>query len=118
MSEQAIPANTVIVAETQTAGRGQMLTKWHDEPGMNLLFTLLVQPKRLSPEQFFQLNAAVSLAVVNTLKAIKGIQVKWPNDIVVNGHKLVGLLIETTIQGSKISNVLIGLGRQKAAKYL
>lgn len=110
MAENAIPANTVIVAETQTAGRGQMLTKWHDEPGKNLIFTLVFKPRQLKVPEFFRINAAVSLALIDTLQGIEGLAVKWPNDIMVHQKKLAGILIETVVKGDKIDQVYAGIG--------
>ncbi len=110
LAENAIPVNTVIVAETQTAGRGQMLTKWHDEPGKNLIFTLVFKPKGIKANDYFKINAAVSLALVNALHGIEGIAVKWPNDIVVKENKLAGILIETIIKGQAIGQVILGVG--------
>jgi BirA family biotin operon repressor/biotin-[acetyl-CoA-carboxylase] ligase len=110
LAEGAIPVNTVIVAETQTAGRGQLLTKWHDEPGKNLIFTLVFKPKQTMAHQYFRINAAVSLALMDALHGIEGLAVKWPNDIIVNEKKLAGILIETLVKGDKIDQVNAGIG--------
>jgi BirA family biotin operon repressor/biotin-[acetyl-CoA-carboxylase] ligase len=108
-AQRALPVNTVIVAETQTKGRGQLLTKWHDEPGKNLLFTLFFEPKRLAASHFFCINSALSLALIDAL-GMANARVKWPNDIVVNGRKIAGILVETIMKGEAITHVFAGIG--------
>ena len=102
--------NTVIVAETQTAGRGQLRTLWHDEPGKNLLATILIEPKNLKVVDFFALNEAVTLALVQVLERYISVKIKWPNDIICGTQKLAGVLIETAISGDKIKLAYLGIG--------
>ncbi len=108
--KRLLSANAVIVAETQQQGRGQQLTKWHDEPGKNLLFTLVVEPKKLPVIDFFKLNMVVSLALHKVLSEKLPVSVKWPNDIVCESKKLAGILIETVVSGVYIKSAFIGVG--------
>ena len=110
LSESTLLPNTAIVAGTQTAGRGQLQTLWHDAPGKNLLLTLVISPKQLGVANFFTLNEAVSLALMDALKPVVPASIKWPNDILVDTKKLAGVLIETVIKGKFIQTAIIGIG--------
>jgi BirA family biotin operon repressor/biotin-[acetyl-CoA-carboxylase] ligase len=112
VANRVITTNAVIVAETQTNGRGQMQTIWHDAPGENLLFTLVFKPKYLKATHFFKLNEAVSTALIEAISetGIKKAQIKWPNDILIDKRKVAGTLIETSIKGEFISRAYIGIG--------
>jgi len=97
-NSKPVNEGTVIMAESQTAGRGQQQNRWHSEPFKNLTFSLLLQPKFLSLQQQFELTRAVSLGVITALQQATGanIQVKWPNDIYYGDKKLGGILIENS----------------------
>lgn len=111
-NSKPVNEGTVIMAESQTAGRGQQQNRWHSEPFKNLTFSLLLQPKFLSLQQQFELTRAVSLGVITALQQATGanIQVKWPNDIYYGDKKLGGILIENIVQGSQIKHSVIGIG--------
>ena len=103
---------TVIMAENQTAGRGQQQNSWHAEPGKNLTFSLLLKPSFLPVTQQFDLVRAVSLGVFDALHPLlgDGLKIKWPNDIYYGDRKLGGMLIENMIQGGQIKNAIVGIG--------
>ncbi|WP_295800927.1 biotin--[acetyl-CoA-carboxylase] ligase [Mucilaginibacter sp.] len=103
---------TVIMAENQTAGRGQQQNGWHAEPGKNLTFSLLLKPSFLPVTQQFDLVRAVSLGVFDALHPLlgDGLKIKWPNDIYYGNRKLGGMLIENMIQGGQIKNAIVGIG--------
>ncbi|WP_448701772.1 biotin--[acetyl-CoA-carboxylase] ligase [Mucilaginibacter sp. AW1-3] len=103
---------TVIMAESQYAGRGQQQNKWHTEPGKNLTFSILLKPTFLAVNQQFNLNLAISVGIINALTPVlgTGVKIKWPNDIYYNDKKLGGVLIENIIQGPQIKNSIIGIG--------
>ncbi len=107
-----VPEGTVIMAESQYAGRGQQQNRWNSEPGKNLTFSLLLQPVFLSPLNQFYLTQVISLGVAETLNIIAGggISIKWPNDIYYNDKKLGGILIENILQGSQIKYAVVGIG--------
>lgn len=110
LSEGTLLPNTVIVAGTQTAGRGQLQTLWHDAPGKNLLLSLVIAPKQLAVANFFTLNEAVSLALMDVLQPIVATKIKWPNDVLIDTKKLAGVLIETVVKGKIIQSAIIGIG--------
>ena len=111
-NSKPLPEGTVIMAESQFAGRGQQQNKWHSEPGKNLTFSLLLNPTFLDISSQFDLNRAISLGVADALEPILGseLKIKWPNDIYYGDKKLGGILIENLIQGTQIKNAIIGIG--------
>lgn len=111
-NSKPLPEGTVIMAESQYAGRGQQQNKWHSEPGKNLTFSILLNPSFLPITDQFDLNRIVSLGVFDALEPYLGdkLKIKWPNDIYYDNRKLGGILIETHVQGSQIKNAIIGIG--------
>ncbi len=107
-----LPEGTVIMAEHQTAGKGQQQNVWHSEAGKNLLFSLVLYPLFLSPKNAFNLVAAIGLGVIKPLQQILGnqIRLKWPNDIYYGQKKLGGMLIENSIAGLSIKSAVVGVG--------
>ena len=111
-NSKPLPEGTVIMAESQYAGRGQQQNRWHSDPGKNLTFSLLLNPAFLSIADQFDLTRAVSNAVYDALKPLLGnaLKIKWPNDIYYGDKKLGGMLIENLLQGSQIKQSVIGIG--------
>ena len=103
---------TIIVAENQTQGRGQMEGYWDSKPYKNLTFSLFTTFRKLEVKHQAYLNFAVCLAIYDTLKSlcIPDLFVKWPNDIMADSKKVCGVLIETTFKKNKIKNTIIGIG--------
>lgn len=103
---------TVILAEYQTAGRGQKGNVWTSEKGANLTFSILLKPGFLTVNHQFQLNKAVSLGITDVLSSILGnsVKIKWPNDIYFNDKKIGGILIENTIKGNFLKESIVGIG--------
>ena len=102
----------IIVTNHQDAGRGQRGNVWVSSKNENLTFSLVLKPDFISPPDNFALNMLVSVAIINVLKGFNksSFRIKWPNDIMHNGNKLGGILIENSIQGAKIENSIIGIG--------
>lgn len=110
-NSRPVADGTVILAETQTAGRGQMTGSWLSESGKNLTFSIIVHPSFVLPEQQFLLNKVVALSVFDLLSGIvDGLYIKWPNDIICSEGKLSGILIENILQGAAIKSSVIGIG--------
>ncbi|MDB5029415.1 MAG: biotin--acetyl-CoA-carboxylase ligase [Mucilaginibacter sp.] len=111
-NSKPVPEGTVIMAETQFAGRGQQNNQWHSEPGKNLTFSLLLKPSFLAIANQFDLTRAISLGVFEALYPLlgNGLKIKWPNDIYYGDKKLGGMLIENILQGGQIKNAIIGIG--------
>jgi BirA family biotin operon repressor/biotin-[acetyl-CoA-carboxylase] ligase len=101
----------VILADEQTQGRGQREALWVSEVGKNLLFSVYITLDNLSVTNQLTLMQYTAVSVCSTLNDL-GIeaQIKWPNDIVVQGVKIGGILIENQLVGSKIVSSIIGVG--------
>lgn len=106
------PAGTVITAQEQTHGRGQRGSTWLAFKGDNLLASIIVYPKFLSPEETFMLSRITALAIRESLEAFteKDVYIKWPNDILVDDKKICGILIEVNWSDFKIQSAIIGFG--------
>jgi len=101
-----------LVTKIQTAGKGQRGNVWRDEPGQSVLMSLIVQPE-MPVEQQFCFNTAIAVAVATVLQSFEedwNVQIKWPNDIIVNDKKAGGILVENTFRGSSWTHSVIGLG--------
>lgn len=110
--KEELPEGTVIITGHQTQGRGQQGNTWVSEKGKNLTFSLVVKPSFLAIKDQFNLNMAVSLGIRDFAAKVlnQQVNVKWPNDIMVNDYKICGILIENQIQGTAFTNSVIGIG--------
>ena len=101
----------IILAQCQTAGRGQRGHTWESREGENLTFSLLLEPLFLSPSEQFLISECVALGVCDALLHY-GIeaQIKWTNDIYIGDRKLAGILIEHKLQGSALARTVAGIG--------
>ena len=102
-----------VSAGFQTSGRGQRGATWESGAGMNILLSVLLAPKFLKISEQFLLSQAMAISVRNFISAVvqdKHVQVKWPNDILVDGKKISGILIENILEGDTIKNSIIGIG--------
>ena len=111
LKERAAGEDCIVVADYQTAGRGQGDNRWESERGKNLLFSLLIHPLHVPANRQFRISMAVSLAIVEALsRHIGDVSIKWPNDIYWRNGKIAGILIEHTLQGAMIRDSIIGVG--------
>lgn len=106
----------VAVASFQTAGRGQKGNSWESEAGKNLLFSILAHPGNLQVQEQFYISEAIALAVSDSVMEAIGpdfaanVSVKWSNDVYWKDYKMAGILIENTLQGSRILDTVAGVG--------
>lgn len=102
---------TALIADYQERGRGQGGHHWDSPMGENLLLSVLLLPAFLSAPEQFQLSRVTSLAIADTLlqHSVDPV-IKWPNDILVGGRKISGILIENGITGRHISHSIVGIG--------
>ncbi len=112
MNIKSLEDYTVVVAEKQTSGRGQMGTRWESKPYKNLTFSIL---RKIDSEKVinpFMLNICVSLAVYTLLNKLHlpDLKVKWPNDILSGNFKICGILIENILSGNRMVASVIGIG--------
>jgi BirA family biotin operon repressor/biotin-[acetyl-CoA-carboxylase] ligase len=103
--------STLIVADTQTAGRGRMGRSWESPEGKGLYFSLLLRP-RLKPNEATLITLAAGLSLGMTLKEMgaESILIKWPNDILLKEKKIGGILCEMKSMGSEVQYVVVGIG--------
>ena len=103
-------AGTIVVADEQLAGRGRRGRSWASPPNRNLYLSLPLRP-RLAAADAWWLSFASALAVRDACAAVAALWVKWPNDVVAgDGAKVAGLLIETSIDGERVADAVIGIG--------
>jgi BirA family biotin operon repressor/biotin-[acetyl-CoA-carboxylase] ligase len=111
-NKQELENFTVVTAENQTKGKGQMGAVWASEAGKNLILSVLVKDFLSDICQIYNLNIIVSLAVIDALKSynIPDLSIKWPNDIMSYNKKIGGILIENSIKSDGSIVSIIGLG--------
>lgn len=107
-----VPEGQILYTNNQTKGKGQRGNVWISESGSNILMSILLHPKFISPTAQFYLNLITGLAIVETLKekSSKEILLKWPNDVYINGKKIAGILIESIVRGNRIESSIVGVG--------
>ncbi len=101
---------TIVIAETQSRGRGRMTRKWISPEG-GIWFSIVLRPK-VEPKETLKLNlrvATVAAKVINSMFKLRA-DVKWPNDIIINGKKVCGILTEMSTRGDTVDFVIIGIG--------
>lgn len=101
---------TIVIAGRQVKGRGRLQRTWHSSAG-GLYFTVVLRPQ-IPPAFSPRLNLAASLYLAQTLQYLHGIEarVKWPNDVLVEGHKISGMLAEMDAETDRVVFVNIGIG--------
>ena len=111
LADVGAPAGTVVVANYQTEGRGTHGRTWLAPPGTCLMLTLIARP-RITPTELADLPLRASESIATMLRDDFGIacEVKPPNDILVNGRKLCGVLCTSHIVGEQVEWVLVGVG--------
>ena len=112
LQRQFVENFTIVSAENQTNGRGQMGSEWSVEGGKNLTFSVLVKDLLLEINHIFHLNVAVAVSVIEALSflEIKDLAIKWPNDILAEGKKIGGILIENSIKSDGEIFSIVGIG--------
>ena len=111
-SEAELVDYTVVSAEYQTNGRGQMGTIWNSENSKNLTVSVFKDVSKLYLEHPFYISMATSLALIKTLQSfsIPKLSIKWPNDILSEDKKICGILIENVIKQNRLRASIIGVG--------
>ncbi|MCK4749724.1 MAG: biotin--[acetyl-CoA-carboxylase] ligase [Bacteroidales bacterium] len=111
LKSEVLKEEVVLIADYQENGRGQGNHHWHSNRGENLLMSVLLFPAFLSASSQFHLSRVTSLALCDTLKGLDlNPRIKWPNDILVNGKKIAGILIENGISGHNLVHSILGIG--------
>lgn len=110
LASKGAPEGVVVIAEMQTAGRGRLQRRWFSPRG-GLYFSIVLRPG-IKARDAAKLAFVASLAVAEVLKERYGlpVEVKWPNDVLVNAKKICGVLVETEARGEEIGYAIIGIG--------
>jgi BirA family biotin operon repressor/biotin-[acetyl-CoA-carboxylase] ligase len=104
------PHGTVISATAQTKGRGRQGRSWHAPPGENLTLSVVLRPK-LPPAAVPPLTLAAGVAVWDALNSLGfRASIKWPNDLLIEGKKVAGILTETSTRGDRLDLAVVGVG--------
>jgi BirA family biotin operon repressor/biotin-[acetyl-CoA-carboxylase] ligase len=111
-NNQLIENFTVVTAESQTHGKGQMGATWVSEPSKNLVMSVLVRDFVTDSNQIFDINTLVSVSIIKVLEgfSIPELSIKWPNDIMSYSKKIGGILIENSIKSDGTISSIVGLG--------
>ena len=110
-ARDTLPEGTVVATHHQTAGRGQTGNVWTSGAGENLTLSVLLHPRFLTPRHQFRLTQTVALAVRDTLaEHASAVDIKWPNDILIGGRKVAGILIQNTLSGGEMERSVVGIG--------
>ena len=111
LADKGKPSGTLVITEYQTHGRGRRYRTWHSNPGDNLLFSLLLRPPWLA-EHASLITLLMAVGITNSIRELTGLlaQIKWPNDILINQHKVSGILTEVALRKKNIKHLICGVG--------
>ncbi len=121
LARDGVKEGVVVFAESQTKGRGRLGRKWMSPTHKGLWFSILLRPE-LTPQETTQLTVASATALRRAIKNVVGIsaEIKWPNDLLIGGKKVVGILTEMSAEVDRVRHVILGIGvdvNQDAAEF-
>lgn len=105
------PDLSLVIADEQTEGRGRLDRKWFTPKGTALAFSLILRPTQQEKPYLTRIVGLAALAIADALRT-RGLvsQIKWPNDVLLNGRKVAGILVESVWSGEEIDCLVIGIG--------
>ncbi len=105
------PEGAIVVSEEQVSGKGRLGRSWYSPKFTGIWFSVILKPN-IPPQQAPQLTLLAAVSVVRGIEAATGLKcdIKWPNDILINGKKTVGILTELQAEADRINAVIIGIG--------
>lgn len=111
LAEEGHPSGTLVVADRQEAGRGRRGRSWDSPSGTGIFMTLLLKPE-MNPNHASMLTIVAAMAVARAISKCANTEalIKWPNDIVIGGKKICGILTEMSAQFDFINHIVIGIG--------
>lgn len=111
LAEKGYPSGTLVVADKQESGKGRRGRSWVSPSGTGIFMTLMIKSD-INPNNASMLTLVAALAVAKAITSVTGEEamIKWPNDIVVNGKKVCGILTEMNAQFDYINNIVVGVG--------
>ena len=110
--ETGAPDLCLVVADHQTQGRGRFQRRWITHPGAALAFSLILRPSKREISYLTRFSPLGAVAICHALSTSLGLsaKIKWPNDVLLNEHKVAGILVENVWTGSDLQAVVIGIG--------
>lgn len=111
LAEEGHPNGTLVVANQQVAGRGRRGRNWESQAGTTISMTLVLKPD-INPNNASMITLVSAMAVVKAIQKVTGERalIKWPNDIVMNGKKICGILTEMSAQFDYVNHIVVGIG--------
>jgi BirA family transcriptional regulator, biotin operon repressor / biotin---[acetyl-CoA-carboxylase] ligase len=111
LARDGVKEGVVVFAESQTKGRGRLGRKWISPGRKGLWFSVLLRPD-LRPQETTQLTVASAIALLRALEAETGlpVEIKWPNDLLIRGKKVAGILTELSAEPDRVRHVILGIG--------
>ena len=105
------PEGTAVIADSQTKGKGRLQRVWHSPPGYNIYTSIILRPN-FAPDQAPQISIAAGVAVAEILNEYcpGHVQIKWPNDVLLNKKKICGILAQMKTSANGIDFVVLGIG--------
>ena len=102
---------SLVIADEQTAGRGRLDRKWFTPKGTALALSLILRPTPAEKSYLTRIVGLAALAIADSLRT-RGLvsQIKWPNDVLLNGRKVAGILVESVWSGEDVDSLVIGIG--------
>ena len=110
LHHQGAPEGTLVVADAQTKGRGRLGREWISPSGVNLYCSYILRAG--NPEWISWIPLIASMAVASAIQAETGLnaRIKWPNDVLIKGQKVAGVLVETVSDGGEVQSAILGIG--------
>lgn len=111
LAKEGLKEGTTVWADCQTAGKGRRGRSWESPAGENLYFSILLRPK-LEPGKAPMLTLVMAYSIAKVLKEQENfsVQIKWPNDLILSGKKICGILTEMMLSGREVDFVIVGVG--------
>lgn len=111
LAEEGAAEGTVVLADTQSRGKGRLGRNWSSPPGVNLYCSVILRPS-VKPYEAPQLTFLSAVAVARAIELASGLrpEIKWPNDVLIGGGKVAGLLNEMSAETDRINFVILGIG--------
>jgi BirA family transcriptional regulator, biotin operon repressor / biotin---[acetyl-CoA-carboxylase] ligase len=110
-AQAGAPDGTLVVSEEQTAGKGRLSRPWNSAAQKGIWMSLIVRPS-LTPQQAPQMTLVAAVAIARAIENVTGIAatIKWPNDILINGKKMTGILTELQAEPDRVKAIILGIG--------
>jgi len=111
LAYESAPEGTIIITEEQVSGKGRMGRVWHSPKYSGIWMSIILRPN-IPPPKAPQLTLIAAVAVVQAIEAFTNLtpKIKWPNDILINGKKVTGILTELLAEADRINAIIIGIG--------